>query len=644
MNVLLFLPLFLAAAFLAFYVPGRVVLGEQGKLSRVGSFAVSIILGLVLWGWQGYLFGFLNLRWLSYPYLALFLWLFIKQKYLSFYIPKVKFSNIDWITILMSIVGITGQAFQFVRNGQILPQGLFISYNNAVDHIWHATVTEELVRRFPPNEPGMYGILLTNYHFWFHLVTAEIIRVFHLPLFQTQFIGMYTLGSILLALLAYSLATAIYKSKLFLRLVIFFLFFSGDAAGWVMLLLHHNFAFRLEGLFENATTFMDAPGRGFAVIIALAGVYILFRYKDKLSWRMIAISGLLFGSLAMFKIYIGIPFMLGLCFLSVINGLRRNFSTLWTFIIAGIFSAIQFLPFNTSSGGLVFLPFEIPREFIAQKALALGFIDQRWTIYLAHHNYFRLAEYGILMTMAYLTAQFGIKLLGLSPLKKTRRVLGSNFYLFLVAIVIFSFILGLFFYQKVGGANIWEFFMAASPVLAIMVSLNIALYLPKSRLFTYLIIFAIIGFSIPRWIDSVNNYFQIDYLSGFHGISNSELASYAYLKANTAKDANILFVDSSNIYPASSLVSIFTERNLFLSGTGVSQITTPQIAKRIKDVKTIKTSLNAQKVEDILKRDNINYIYVYNPVVLPVATVSPSLKIVFSNSSGRIFRVNYNRI
>ena len=100
----------------------------------------------------------------------------------------------------------------------------------------------------------------------------------------------------------------------------------------------------------------------------------------------------------MFKIYIGIPFMLGLFFLSLIKGLKRSFSVLWSFIIASILSLIQFLPFNASSGGLSFLPVEVPREFIAQKALNLGFIDQRWTIYMTHHNYLRLLEYGILMT------------------------------------------------------------------------------------------------------------------------------------------------------------------------------------------------------------------------------------------------------
>src|ERR1035437_3735148 len=207
MEIILFLIYFIFASFLAFYIPGRVILGEQKNLSALGIFAVSYVIGIVFWGWQGYLFGFLQLRNLSYLYLLVFLGLFIFRKYYSFKIPKANSKKFDWLTILMAVVGITAQIIPFMRNGQILNQGLFVSNNNAVDHVWHVTLVGELVRRFPPNEPGMYGIPLLNYHFWFNLVTADLIRVFHLPLFETQFIGMYTLVPILLALIVCALAT-----------------------------------------------------------------------------------------------------------------------------------------------------------------------------------------------------------------------------------------------------------------------------------------------------------------------------------------------------------------------------------------------------------------------------------------------------
>lgn len=620
------------------------ILGQQKNLSGLGNFAVSIILGIVLWGWQGYIFGFLHLRNLSYVYLLISLGLFIYKKYYSFRIPKINLRKFDWIAIVIATVGVFGQIIPYAKNGLITKMGLFISSYNNVDQVWHATLIEELVRRFPPNEPGLFGIALINYHFWFHLVTAELIRVFHLPLFQTQFIGMYALGPILLALIAYPLAAAIYNSKLFIRLVFFFLFFSGDAAGWVMLLLHHNFAFRVEGLFENATTFMDAPGRGFAVIIALAGLYLLFKHKDKLSWRLIVITGLLFGSLAMFKIYIGIPFMLGLFFLSLIKGLKRSFSVLWSFIIASILSLIQFLPFNASSGGLSFLPVEVPREFIAQKALNLGFIDQRWTIYMTHHNYLRLLEYGILMTAIYLCVVFGLKILAVIPFKKTIKVLGQNYFLFLYFILLSSLVLGLFFYQRVGGANIWEFFMASSLILSILFSLSLSVLLAKfNKVVAVLVVIIIIVFTIPRWIYSVNYYLQADYFSAFHGVSNSELRVYGFLENNTPKNSTLLFIDQPTYIAYSSLASVLTERNLFFSGTGVSQVVTLEYLKREEDVAFIKTSKDYKKVERVFKKDQINYVILYENTLAGTTSAllnDKFLKEAFSNSTAKIFKVN----
>lgn len=644
MGILLFLPSFIVAIFLAFYIPGRAILGKQEKLSRLGIFTSSIILGIVLWGWQGYIFGFLHLRNLSYVYLLIFLGFFIYKRYYSFRIPKVNFRKFDWIAIVIAAVGVFGQIIPYAKNGLMTQMGLFISNYNNVDQVWHATLIEELVRRFPPNEPGLYGISLINYHFWFHLVTAELIRVFHLPLFQTQFIGMYALGPVLLALIAYPLATVIYNSKLFIRLVLFFLFFSGDAAGWVMLLLHHNFAFRLEGVFENATTFMDAPGRGFAVIIALTGLYLLFKHKDKLSWKLIAITGLLFGSLAMFKIYISIPFMLGLFFLSLINGLKRNFSALWSFIIASIFSLVQFLPFNASSGGLFFLPVDIPRNFITQKGLELSFINQRWTIYLQHQSYIRLTEYGIFMIAVYLFMQFGVKLIGLLPLKKVTKAIGSEYFMFLYSILLSSLVLGLFFYQRVGGANIWEFFMTSSLILSILVSLNLSVLLAKfNKVVAILVVFIVIAFTIPRWIYSVNYYLQADYFSAFHGVSNSELRAYDFLKNNTPKNSELLLVDQPAYTSYSSLASVLTERNLFFSGTGVSQVVTPEYLRREEDVALIKTSKDYKKVEQVLAKDQINYVMLYNNTLAGTTSAllnDKFLKEVFSNSVAKIFKVN----
>lgn len=638
METVLFVIYFIFATFLAFYIPGRVVLGDQKNLSKIGFFAVSYILGIALWAWQGYLFGFLHLRSLSYLYLFVFLGLFIFKRYYSFKLLKINLKKFDWLTIGIAAVGIFGQAVIHLRNGAETSLGMFITNNNNMDQTWHASLVEELVRRFPPNEPGMYGIPLLNYHFWFNLVTADLIRVFHLPLFETQFIGMYTLIPVLLALVVCALAITIYNSKLFLRFFLFFMFFSGDAVIWFLALTQHRIGFNLGWLFEDGTNFMDTPGRGVAVVFVFAGLLLLFKNREKISWINVFIVGMLFGSLVEFKIYIGIPFLVGLFGFAAFNVLKKNFTPLLVFILASIFTALQYLPFSSSGSGLFFLPFDIPREFMAQAVLKSSYFDLRWKIYFDHHNYLRLLEYGLITTVIYFVVQFGIKLFGFFALRKTIKTLGFDLSIFLYSVFLSALVLGLFFFQKIGGANIWEFFMPISVVLSIIISLNLALYLPKNKVVKGVLVLLIVVIVIPRWLYSINVALNADYFSAFHGVSTQELQLYDYLKGNTPRNSLVLFVDQPNYTLYASIASILSERNLFLSGTGVGQILTPEINRREQDIKIIGSSIDVQKVNALLQKDKIDY--VYSASILPISTVSATLHQVFSNESGKIFKVN----
>jgi hypothetical protein len=640
MNIFLFLPLFILAAFLAFYIPGRVILGRQKNLSKVGILAVSFILGIVLWGWQGYIFGFLHVYILSYAYLLVFLLIFLKKKYYSFSFPSVKLNKIDWLTILMAGVGIFGQVIPNVRTGQITSLGLFISPLNNPDHVWHVSLVEEFLKRFPPNEPGMFGIPLVNYHFWFNMVTADIIRVFHLPIFQTQFIGMYGIASVLLALISYSFASSILKSKLFLRIFLFFTFFSGNLIALFIFLIKNKLPSVLISGFEDATKFIDAPGRGFAIIISLAALYILYKNRGKISWKNVFIVGLLFGSLIGFKVYFGLPFIFGLFCLAIFDLLKKNFSSLCIFGVAVIFSLAQFIPFNLTSGGLAFMPFEIPKSFMLGIGININRIIN-WDINLADHNYLPFALSGILISIVYLVVQFGIKSFGFIFFKKTLKILGSGFSVLLYSTIFSSLVLGLFFYQKIGGANIWEFFMTASLILTITISLNACLFLSKlKKIPMFIFLTLIILLTVPSWAQSTYYNLSLNFFSGFHGISNPELKSYEYLKNNTPKDSMILLIDQKKYVQYSSIANVLTERNLYLSGEGVSQVKTPEIQKREEEVKIVNYREYPGESDPFLRRE-INYVYIYANTdgMMPSAGKNSTLHLVFSNDSAKIYKV-----
>ena len=66
---------------IAYYIPGSLLL-RQISMPRIIKISISITLGMVLFAYQGYLFGVLHIRYLTYFYvLACFvIWLHVRQK------------------------------------------------------------------------------------------------------------------------------------------------------------------------------------------------------------------------------------------------------------------------------------------------------------------------------------------------------------------------------------------------------------------------------------------------------------------------------------------------------------------------------------------------------------------------------------
>lgn len=641
MNPIFIIPFifyFILAAIIAFYIPGRILLGQRYKISSLGIIACSVILGVVLFSAQGFIFGFLGMRFLTYIYLLTFVLIFVIKKYYK-EIFSFKFS-IEKLTFLLILIGIIAQIIPYVFIGLKTNNGVITPYHNAPDHIWHATLVAELVRRFPPYEPAIAGVLLTDYHYWFNLATAELIRIFHLPLLPTQFLGMYTLASLLLGAFGYLLGNLFFHSKATTKIFLFFLFFSGDAAGWVTFIFQHTFNWGLASLINDSSKFLESPPFSYSLVIFFAGMYLLFQDR-KISWRTVILCVLLFGSSVPFKVYTGIVVFGGLGLWTCYQLLKRNGKALALLIGAVALGALVFLKVSSGGGGLFFLPVDIPRDFINQPALGLVNWQFRWVIFQQHHNLLRLIQYGIYMSAVYFLTQFGILLLGIIPTRKTIEQLDIDKILFLYGSLATSFIMGLFFYQKVGGANIWEFFLPAIFILSITASQNIHALLENKKIYVktavYIILFILI---IPRFILSMQSNITEQFFSGFHGITNEELTSYDYIKNNTSQNSVILIENQANYHIYSWYASIFMQRDLFLSGEGVRQIITPTIWQRRGVIKIIQNSKNAEEINQLLQKNHISYIYFYGIPRFGLPTGDLAIHSAFSNKFATIFTVN----
>jgi hypothetical protein len=606
MSFFLFIPLFLLSVMLIFTVPGRVVLGKAFKASFAETVIASTILGIVLWGWQGYLFGYAHLRFLSYGYIALLFYIFVKQQKKLLNFPKVHMKRTDYVFLLLIVIGVIGQMLPYIMTGSFAGEGMRLMNNNRSDHIWHISLTNEIIRHFPPYEPGMYGDQLKNYHYWFNLVTAEFIRVSHLPLFISQFAGIYVLGSILLGGAAFLLSQVVNKSKKFFALLLFFFYFSGDAIYWLIFFVRHQVNFSLTPIVDG-TLFMDNPPRAFSTIIVLFGVYFLWKYLHQLDHTKILLLALTFSSVVGFKVYTGIAVLAAVTVLALYQSWRRKREFLFLLVLTFICSLVIYLPANYGSGGLFFLPFDLPRDFLTQKEIGLTDIIMRLQVYQSHHNTLRLVQYGLLMSAIFLFAQFGVKLVGVIQTKKTFQMLGIERFIFLLTAVIIPLVLGLFFYQNSGGSNVFNFFITSALFLSIFASLTIA-SIKSVKLFIPIVLLVVLV-SIPRWIVRTEGTIARDYQGGFAGISNEELATYKYF-SSTPKESMIL-VDNRNSFDSlSPAVSVYSQRNTFLSGQWIIDSHNNTDQERIKNVKQIFNSKDSTVVNNLLHKNGITYIYI----------------------------------
>ena len=71
--------------------------------------------------------------------------------------------------------------------GVYTKNGLFFCCSNFVDSVYHIALTNQIIKRIPPYQPEIYGVVVQNYHYWGNIISAELIRIFHLPLISTQY-------------------------------------------------------------------------------------------------------------------------------------------------------------------------------------------------------------------------------------------------------------------------------------------------------------------------------------------------------------------------------------------------------------------------------------------------------------------------
>lgn len=631
---------FFVALFISWYIPGRVVLGKVKLNSNLALFTLSTILGLVLWGWQGYLFGYIKIRSLSYVYLVVFLILWLKEKNNYFQELKLSIKKIDIIFFIILILGIFSQNIMTWGSGLLYHDGIRIYDINSLDGVLHLAYIEQIIKNIPPEEPGFSGEIIRNYHYWSNMVVGEIDRVFNIPVINSFFQYSNIFLSLFLGLSAYSAMLIFSGSKTAARWFCFFLLLAGDFGYITMILVGKGLSFNIPSI-DNAAIFLQNPPRAYSVIVLLGSLIAFFSWLKNKNKRLGIIIALLMGSAVGFKVYTGILGLSALSFFTLYHLIKKDWKNLYILPLAIIFSLIVYLPNNSSAGGLVFTPFEWPINFLTQGGLNMGEWELRRRTYIAEFNSKRVLQMELMMTALFLFSQWGIKILGFFYVKKVIKKYGLNLSMFFYGSIITVTLAGLLFIQKSGGFNVFNFFVAAAVFLSFLTSLLLSDIKSKinSKL-VYVIYFIVIILVIPRVINE-NMGILKEYFFGktYTLVSNEELEAYKYIQQKTNKNSLILTLNKGTYDDMTPYVSFFTKRTTFFSGMGEMRAHDIDFKERQKTVEEITSNLFNQKGASLLKNNKISYILLPAENISIPKTQRIPFPEVFKNSKMKIYKI-----
>lgn len=603
-NIILSFPFFLLATLLAFFIPGNIFVATL-QLTRLQKITLSLSFGIVLWALQGFLFGYLQMRGLTYLYLGITLIIWLKINKHNLKLPVIKFPLPKFSDFLfggfITVVVIT-QLFTSFENGITTTKGIYFCCG-LPDNLFHIALTNDLVYNFPPHEPGVSGQILYNYHFLANLVNADIIRIFHLPLLYVQYPYMSLLITLLFALNIVTFSQLVTGRRIYSYWLLFFVFFSGDLLFLLIFLQTHLINFNATFL-ENASALWISPPRVYAAMLFFSGLsFFLLWERNKKNIYLDILLAATFGSLIEFKVYFGIFALTGLAALMPFYVKEKNIRKLIVIMVTFLISAGLFLPMNSGAGGFVFTGFWRFENFAANTIFGLQKMELARYVYLAKGNWVHALMNDLIYFILYFVFIFGTLLLSLFQTRKSLTIFDKKLNIFLLSGLTICFIFGSFFIQKTGGSNSSQFLITDMIIIAIYAALAVMYWLTKIKKTSIimLITVGIIVLTAPRVL--YEDYKLVTHQQGFL-LDINQLHALTFLRNNTPKNAIIL---QSNLKECLQIVFI-AQRHTYICNDASPSDHGEMLAERI----TLHDEIfkdNASKALSLLPQKHIQYLY-----------------------------------
>jgi hypothetical protein len=559
----------------------------------------------------------------------------------------IKKNNVkpDKLLIAIFLVGLFVQLAPVWGFGLQYKEGVFLCCGNRQDYIFHVALTQSITNSFPPSEPGMAGVFVKNYHYWSNMVIAEIVRVFNLPAFQVQFQFVTILISILYGLVVIVFAQLLRISKVFTRWLLFFSFLGGDAIYLLLIILGKGVTdFQKVSSLEDGSSFLLNPPRAFSIVIAFAGLSLIYLWLKNRRVVVGLLSVVLLAATIGFKIYTGIFAGLGYLGLSLYFLAKRDLKNLLVSLSFFPIAYVVYKSNNVEAGGLFFAPFYLAKDFIIQPSFGLERLELARQIFLAHNNYIRVLQYEITFSIIFILAILGTKSLAfLQSIGSILRI-GGGFLIFLLAGIIGSLFLGMFFLQTSGGANSFNFVVTFWIFMSVFAALALDFWQKKLKSVGVLIGVVVVLLTLPRvtlnTFSTIKEYLKFEYLM----VSNEETEAFLFIKSNTPKDSLFLVDPEYRFEVNTPQVSAFVERPMFLSGQQILESHSIDTKERELVRRNILKSYSSYDVAKDLYLNNISYVLFKGEAFFNATESADFTRKIFGNDLINIYEVDNNKV
>lgn len=641
--------------FLAFtvsvYIPGTLAVHAllEKRIHPILSAALAVTLGIVLWIVQGYVFGYLHVRFMTYAYLTFCAVLYI----ISMKRRKKPAGVFSVSAAAIAIIGSLAQAYPLFFSGLKYPEGVRFYVLNAFDGVMHLGFISSMVRTFPPVEPGAVPLPLTNYHYWSDLFFSELNRIWHIPVHHMYFQFMPVVIALCTGALVYLLLTFWKASETVKRVSLLFTYFSGNAAYLVMLVLHGTLGMSQTPALDNGpTVFLNVP-QAFARPVFIAGVLFLHLWITQRKRKYAFMMALLFAALFGLKIYFGILAAVGLLSVFAVRfvrnmlrkkGMDRAHAVLRDVFVGGVFAVLVlliYLPANKGAGGLYFAPLVWPKLILGAEKVNWNDWWLRMQVYEEAHNVRNIVILYIAAVCVFFLVAYGVRLLGIFVVFSRRVFLRIEERVYILSGIAVCTFLGMNTLQVSGGFNVFNFFVVSLFPLTILSGYVFELLWKKKYMFMKAAAIAFVLLSLPRSIHELWNTTK-EYRSdgGYQLVSNARLDAYGYIRSQTAADA-VLQTNLKNIQNRETLyAAFFTDRPTYLTGLGMLESHNQPIGERKGTVSSLFVASQSAQFSNALLSTTIDYLLLENLGDLtPVMATSSALQQVYANQEASVFKV-----